>query len=146
MAEFTYQTRKKLTDSWVEDAQTRGAHLSSQEKNMLPSVYHYSIPQDVCKEMRELLEKGTFRSLSEMYRKRFPALVDVCVKKEWQEEFYYALDQMNCYQMVPQKYPLRQLYPLCGSEYSAAARVFPAQLLPCHPCRSSHRKRIPGNL
>ena len=73
MAEFTYQTRKKLTDSWVEDAQKRGAHLSSQEKNMLPSVYHYSIPQDVCKEMRELLEKGTFRSLSEMYRKRFPA-------------------------------------------------------------------------
>lgn len=100
MAEFTYQTRKKLTDSWVEDAQKRGAHLSSQEKNMLPSVYHYSIPQDVCKEMRELLEKGTFRSLSEMYRKRFPALVDVCVKKEWQEEFYYALDQMNCYQMT----------------------------------------------
>ena len=54
MAEFTYQTRRKLTETW----------------------------------------------LSELYRKQFPNLVDVCVRKAWQEDFYYALDQMNSYQMT----------------------------------------------
>lgn len=54
MAEFTCQTRRKLTETW----------------------------------------------LSQLYRKQFPNLVDVCVRKAWQEDFYYALDQMNSYQMT----------------------------------------------
>lgn len=54
MAEFTCQTRRKLTETW----------------------------------------------LGELYRKQFPNLVDVCVRKAWQEDFYYALDQMNSYQMT----------------------------------------------
>lgn len=54
MAEFTCQTRRKLTETW----------------------------------------------LGELYRKQFPNLVDVCVRKAWQEDCYYALDQMNSCQMT----------------------------------------------
>ena len=50
--------------------------------------------------MRQLLNSGKYKTLSELYRKQFPNLVDVCVRKAWQEDFYYALDQMNSYQMT----------------------------------------------
>ena len=44
MAEFTYQTRKKITESWVNGLKEKGSHLSPQEKDMLPDVYGYTIP------------------------------------------------------------------------------------------------------
>ncbi len=100
MAEFTYQTRRKITETWVNGLQEKGKHLSVQEKEMLPDVYGYTIPQEACYAMRRLLSEGRFHTLSELYRGRFQKLVDVCVPKEAQVEFYYALDQMNQYQMT----------------------------------------------
>ncbi len=100
MAEFTYQTRRQLTERWINDIKQKGARLSAQEKKLLPDVYLYAIPQDVCDYMRNLLDSGSCKTLSEVYIKHFKDLVDVCVKKEWQEEFYDALDAMNAYQMT----------------------------------------------
>lgn len=100
MAEFTYQTRRKLTETWIGELKEKGKYLSEQEKKMLPDLYYYSIPQDVCNDMRELLFSGKYNTLSALYRERFPNLVDVCVARAKQEEFYYALDEMNCYQMT----------------------------------------------
>ncbi|MCI8798156.1 MAG: DUF4132 domain-containing protein, partial [Dorea sp.] len=100
MAEFTYQTRKKITESWVNGLKEKGSHLSPQEKDMLPDVYGYTIPQNACGDMRKLLADGSYESLSELYKSRYQKLVDVCVPAEYQEEFYFALDQMNQYQMT----------------------------------------------
>ncbi len=100
MAEFTYQTRRKLTETWLNKLKTKAGHLSAREQKMLPELSYYIIPQDVCTLMRQLLNSGKYKTLSELYRKQFPNLVDVCVRKAWQEDFYYALDQMNSYQMT----------------------------------------------
>lgn len=100
MAEFTYQTRRKLSEAWVAGMKERGKDLSESEKKMLPEIYYYVMPQDVCEEMRRLLRSGTYRTLSDLYRSRFGELVDVCVTKSKQDEFYYALDEMNAYQMT----------------------------------------------
>lgn len=100
MAEFTYQTRRKITETWVNEMQEKGKHLSGQEKELLPDVYGYTIPQEACYSMRKLLAEGSFRTLSGLYKDRYQKLADVCVPKEAQEEFYFALDQMNQYQMT----------------------------------------------
>ena len=100
MAEFTYQTRRKLTEDWVKETAGKGNRLSKQEKEMLPDVYGYTIPQNVCNEMRKLLAGKTFGTLSELYQSKYKNLVDVCVPKGCRDEFYYALDQMNQYQMT----------------------------------------------
>ena len=99
MADFTYQTRRKLTEDWVKSVADKGKHLSKREKEMLPDVYGYTIPQNACNEMRKALADGQ-GTLSGLYQSRFKNLVDVCVPEESREEFYYALDQMNQYQMT----------------------------------------------
>ncbi len=100
MAEFTYQTRRKLSETWVQSTKEKGKHLSAQEKKLLPDLYYYALPQDVCSTMRQLLQNGKYRTLSELYRQEFKNLVDVCIAAEWQEEFYYALDEINTCQMT----------------------------------------------
>lgn len=100
MVEFTYQTRRKLTETWVNSTAERGRRLSKREKEMLPDVYGYTIPQEACNEMRKILTERGSCTLSGLYQSRFEDLVEVCVPKEYQEEFYYALDQMNQYQMT----------------------------------------------
>lgn len=100
MAEFNYQTRRKVTETWVNDFKEKGMHLSTQEKEMLPDLYYYSIPKNACAHMRQLLQSGKYQTLSALYKGQFSRLVDVCVEKTRQEEFYYALDEMNAYQMT----------------------------------------------
>ena len=100
MAEFTYQTRRKLTEGWVKAVSEKGRHLSKLEKEMLPDVYGYTIPQNACNEMRKLLTGKSFKTLSELYQSKYKNLVDICVPEGSREEFYYALDQMNQYQMT----------------------------------------------
>lgn len=100
MAEFNYQTRRKLSETWIASLKTKGAHLSEQEKRLLPTSYYYAFSQDSCDIIWNLLKSEKYRTLSELYQKEFQNLVDVCVKKEWQNDFYYALDEMNCYQMT----------------------------------------------
>ena len=100
MSEFTYETRRKLNEIWVKEINERGKHLSKREQEMLPEVYLYAVPQEACRYIRWLLEKGTYGTLSEVYQKEFEQLTKVCVSEEYREEFYYALDQMNQYQMT----------------------------------------------
>ena len=100
MAEFTYQTRRHLSETWVADMKEKGKHLSEQEKKLLPDLYYFSMPQDVCNTMRQLLQNRKYKTLSELYKNMFQDLVDVCVARTLQGEFYYALDEMNRYQMT----------------------------------------------
>ena len=96
---FTYETRKKITEDWVRQTAARAGRLTEREKSLLPEEYAYSIPRDTCQWMEQWLSDSS-RSLSELYRKEFAGAVAACVPKEDQEDFYYALDQMNQYQMT----------------------------------------------
>lgn len=100
MAEFTYQTRRKLSETWIQDIKQKGKLLSAQEKKLLPDINYYAIPQDVCNTMRRNLQSGKYRTLSQLYKNEFKNLVDVCVDRQHQEDFYYALDEMNTCQMT----------------------------------------------
>lgn len=100
MAEFTYQTRRKITETWVNEAKKRGEGLSAIEKLALPGTAYYTVPQKLRDWMRDLLEQGTYWKLSELYQKQLSGLVEVCVPGKLQEEFYYALDQLNQFQLT----------------------------------------------
>lgn len=100
MAEFTYQTRRKLSEQWIADLRERAEGISKMEKKLLPDLYHYATPQDVCENMRRLMRDGKYKTLSELYKKRYKHVVEACVSQDRREEFYYALDEMNAFQMT----------------------------------------------
>ena len=100
MAGFTYDSRRKLTESMRSALAEKGAHLSEQELKMLSNGYYYNMPSDVCMEMQQLLRQSDSGKLSDLYRSTYKNVVDVCVAQARQEEFYDALDAMNCYQMT----------------------------------------------
>ncbi len=100
MAEYTYQTRKKITEEWACQVKARGKGLSETEKSILPNGSYYSISEKTCQWMRDRLCSGECRTLSELYKKHLSHLTDACVPKDKQEEFFYALDEMNQFQMT----------------------------------------------
>lgn len=99
MAEYTYQTRSKITEKWVSEYKERGSSLSPMEKKLLPERY-----ARMDKEAREyidgLLQSGEYQYLSQIYRERLTGVTSLCVPAADREDFYYALDQMNSYQMT----------------------------------------------
>lgn len=100
MARFTYESRRKLNEKIASEFEKRGKSLSRREKKLLPDKSYYTVPQEACNEMCHLLQQGTYRKLSDLYRNQFQGVVDVCVGKAHQEAFYYALDEMNNSQMT----------------------------------------------
>lgn len=100
MAEYTYQTRRKMTENWIDGAKAKAHALSDREKQLLPGMAYYSVPQEPQRWMREQLQSGRYGTLSELYKSELRGLVSVCVPEHLTEEFYYALDQMNQFQMT----------------------------------------------
>ncbi|MDE7478036.1 MAG: DUF4132 domain-containing protein, partial [Lachnospiraceae bacterium] len=100
MAEFSYESRKKVTETFVNNMANKGKHLSKMEKELLPKMDIYPVLKDAYTTMVKLLQAGTYVKLSDLYQSQFKDLVDVCVDKVLQADFYYALDEMNCYQMT----------------------------------------------
>ena len=100
MAEYTYQTRNKMTEDWLNSVRAKSAGLSSMEKQLLPGKAYYSVSQKACEWMTDLLDMGTCRTLSEIYKSQLSGIVKACIPAGMEEEFYYALDEMNKYQMT----------------------------------------------
>ena len=87
MPEYTYQTRRKLTETWIDACKQKAKHLSEWEQKMLPEPYVYATPQDVCQYMKSRLENGAYDTLRGLYKTEFAALVKVCVPEKKHEEF-----------------------------------------------------------
>ena len=87
------------------------------EKKLLPDPY-YSVKTEPLQWMTSLLENGEAGTLSEIYKRELPGLVRVCVPEGQEEEFYYALDQMNQFQMTADgtegAYGQKNIFPLSG--------------------------------
>lgn len=100
MADYTYQTRRKMTEDWVAHVKEKAGHLSKNEKQLLPGAAYHSVAQAPQDWMRGLFDSGKYQKLSDLYRGELPGLVKACVPEKLTEEFYYALDQMNQFQMT----------------------------------------------
>ncbi len=99
MADFTYQTRSKLRETWVNRVRGQATGLTAAEKELLPGTGN-GISTKSTEWLTELLRQGTYRTLSALFKGRLSGLVAVCVPKEQQEEFFYALDEMNQFQFT----------------------------------------------
>lgn len=100
MAQYTFQTRRKLTEDWVNQLKARGQGLSGREKRMLPGMSYYSVPQIECGWISGLLENGTYKNISGLYKNELNGLIEICIPEALREEFYAAADAMNQYQMT----------------------------------------------
>ena len=58
MAEFTYDSRKKITEKWLTRIKDGARDLSDREKKLLPSAYRYNLPRPEVEWMEKLLEEG----------------------------------------------------------------------------------------
>ncbi len=77
--------------------------LSKTERKLLPTVdrrgnLYAGVDVEACNWIKSLLLAKDARKPSEVYRQHLSCLVDACVRPELQEEFYYALDEMNQFQ------------------------------------------------
>ena len=100
MAGYTYESRRELDERIAREFAKRGKRIPWREKRLLPDKDCYAVPREVCGEIRQLLQDGTYSRLSDLYRDRFQNVVEVCVGQAYQEDFYYALDEMNSCQMT----------------------------------------------
>ena len=89
MADFTYQTRSKLRETWVNRVRGQATGLTAAEKELLPGTGN-GISTKSTEWLTELLRQGTYRTLSALFKGRLSGLVAVCVPKEQQEEFFFV--------------------------------------------------------
>lgn len=100
MTEYTYLTRRKITEDSVAHTKGKAHHLSSMEKYLLAGLTDRSVPRLPYDWMAGLFDKNKDRTLSDIYRSELSGLVKACVPEGKTEEFYYALDQLNQFQMT----------------------------------------------
>lgn len=100
--------KQGLAKRFVEELE-RAAGLSKTERRLLPGLnregrVNIYVDQEAHNWIVSLLTARDSRRPSEVYRQHLSRLVDLCVEKKRQEEFYYALDEMNHYQMTSGPY------------------------------------------
>lgn len=100
MAEYTYQTRRKMTENCVAHVKTKASHLSSMETRLLSGMADHSVPRLPYEWLSGFFNQQADRTLSDIYRSELANLVKACIPEGKEEEFYYALDQMNQFQMT----------------------------------------------
>lgn len=94
-----------LTEEFTKGLEKAAKGLSKTERKLLPGLdrdrkLNLYVDREAHNWIVGLLVTKNNRKLSEVYRQHLSALVDLCVEKNRQEEFYYALDQMNQFQMT----------------------------------------------
>lgn len=100
MADYTYHTRRKMTEDCVAHIEKKASHLSSMETRLLSGLVDNSVPRMPYEWLSGFFDKNKDRTLSDIYRHELPGLVKTCVPEGKTEEFYCALDQMNQFQMT----------------------------------------------
>lgn len=100
MADYTYQTRRKMTENCVAHIRKKAAKLSSMETRLLAGLIDNSVPKMPYEWLAGFFDREKDRTLSDVYKDELAGLVKACVPEGKREEFYYALDQMNQFQMT----------------------------------------------
>ncbi len=97
--------QKRLGKDFVAYLHHKATSLTRTEQRLLPSMgQDGSISMEIHREaynwICSLLTARDCRKLSEVYQKQLSGLVNLCVEPKHQTQFYYALDEMNCFQMT----------------------------------------------
>lgn len=97
--------QKKTDKEFVAYLHSKTASLTRTERRLLPlsgrdGSFDMEINTEAYNWLCSLLTAKDCRKLSEVYQKQLSGLVNVCVEPKYQEQFYYALDEMNCFQMT----------------------------------------------
>ncbi len=100
MAEFNYMTRKKITEAWILWLKKNVTGLGTVEKQILQGIEGELSEVKWMIKTEERLREQPELTLSEVIKKDLLNLVKVCVPEGKETEFYYAIDQMNQYQMT----------------------------------------------
>ena len=92
--------KQSLTKRFTEGLLQASKRLSKTERRLLPGLDregHVSVYVDTEAHnwIVSLLVARDSRRLSDIYRQHLSRLVELCVEQSRQEEFYYALDEMN---------------------------------------------------
>lgn len=94
-----------FTKEFTEYMQSFAAGLTKTERKLLPSIHrdgslNMEIDREAYNWIVSLFVAKEGRTPSEIFRKQLSGLVEVCVEPEFREECYYALDEMNQFQMT----------------------------------------------
>ena len=99
------EKKPSFAEALIIELQKNSKGLSNMERRLLPSadrkgaLYPY-VNIEARNWIVSLLVMRDARRPSEIYQKHLSGLVKLCVAEKHQEEFYYALDEMNQFQMT----------------------------------------------
>lgn len=99
MAGFDYNSRRKLMTNWAEWLKKQGFFLPSDQKQFL-NIVDYSVPDDAARWLTDLVKQHPDMTLGAIFKEYLGNLVHICVPEGREEEFYYAVDQLNQYQLT----------------------------------------------
>lgn len=101
MADFTYQTRQRLRQGWIQWLKDKTNRLHPSLSSFVqPLHFYYEAPKELKSWLESRVKQLPEVPLGEIYRKYLGKLVSVCVPEGREEEFYYAINQLNQYQMT----------------------------------------------
>lgn len=98
MAEFNYKTRREIMRSWINWLEKRGKKFS--HERLFFQMATYGVSEKAQKLLEAKVTKNPNSTLGEIFKRDFRNLVQICVPEGKEEEFYYAVNQLNQYQMT----------------------------------------------
>ena len=99
MATFDYNSRRKLKQGWADWLQGQGKDLPSDQKQFIQITDYTVLEQPACW-LETVVRNHPDMTMSGIFKKYMCDLVHICVAEDKEEEFYYAIDQMNQYQLT----------------------------------------------
>lgn len=96
---YNFQTRKKLTDDFMEQWQKGLEALSKDSKRqgneLEQSNSYYHSYSNLTKEARNISIKENITKLSVLMKKHYKELVNLYVREKDREDYYYIIDKLN---------------------------------------------------
>lgn len=99
MAGFDYISRRKLMQAWAAWLNKQGTLLPMAQKRFV-NIQDYSVPEESAQWLENIVKENPDMTLSAVFKEHLEKLVHICVPEGRESEFYYAIDQLNQYQMT----------------------------------------------
>lgn len=84
---------------WAAWLKGQGKLLPPGERQFL-DIADYSVPENPAQRLETIVRQNPQKTLGEIFKKELGNLVKICMPDGQEETFYYALDQLNQYQMT----------------------------------------------
>ena len=85
--------------NWAGWLKGQGKFLPTSQKQFL-NIIDYSVLEEPARWLETIVRQNPEMSLGDIFREHMGNLVHICVPEGKEDEFYYALDQLNQYQLT----------------------------------------------